>query len=184
MSFNKNACKRLCSVVNIKRESNDIHIIINNIVNNYITNIIKAICKIVSFCGRKTITKDDINIFHKIHNINLIYPDNISKIFNSNTNSQKVIESNRYYSLYTLKKPFDNMIRNIINDIHSELCVGKDVIILLQSITEDYIINILKKSYVYKNKEGNLTFQNIEYCVNEFFSKGYERFNYINYLEK
>jgi len=168
MSFNINACKRLSIIAGITRENKQVTNIINEIVNNYITIIIHNLLDIIVFCGRKTITVDDIKFLCNIRNTpSIISSDNIN--FKSCIQQKDLILVNKSYNIYTLKKPFINLINNIIKDYlgQNNFRIGKNVHLILQNMTEHYIIEIMKKAhYFIMNERETLLPRDIELAVN------------------
>jgi histone H3/H4 len=144
MSFNKSACKRLNIAAGVERSSTELPKFISKIVDEYISSLLEKLINIANFAGRKTIVLQDVTILGKLSNKYkiIICPNNYSILVKTNTE----------YSLFTVKKPFEQKVRSIIEPF--QLRMGKNVILLLQNMTEQYIITIIQKANIFtKNSQ-------------------------------
>ena len=156
MSFNKNATKRLSLVAGISRESTEITDIVNELVKEYLCGILRQAAIICSFTGKRTILVNDIQFLSQVcGNIpKIICPNNLSKITQV---SIKNIISNGY-AVYTCKKPFFGLVRGLLDEMgNRHLRLGKNVVPLLQYLTEQEIISIMIKAKILMELDGRDT---------------------------
>jgi len=170
MSFNRNACKRLSFIAGIERESNEICDLIMENVDKYLYKLLDKLITLILYSDRKTITVNDIRFIHTIDNNypNIIIPNNFSKFIKNYTNDKDIHNINHSYAIYTLKTPFQNLVKAHLKRIASEdIRIGKDVLIVLQNITEQFIINILKQAYLFTqlSKRETLLIRDIELAL-------------------
>jgi len=60
--------------------------------------------------------------------------------------------------MYTVKKPFDCLVRDIVRKLYNEeIRIGKNVAQLLQNMTEQYVINVLSQSATYTRRYNRET---------------------------
>lgn len=140
MSFNKNASKRLSIVAGIDRTSRDILYEINYITIEYIETYLKRLINILVFANRKTVTVDDMCILPYICKE---YPH----IICSNTLSLKKD------IIHTLHKPFEDMVRDIIKTTNPEIRLGKNTVILLQNLAENYIVKLMRTGSLFMKSD-------------------------------
>lgn len=163
MSFNKNASKRLCTVAGIDRESCDIVYIIDDIARTYIDKLLQTLVTIVLFSGRKTIKVDDIRFLSQIcpDQSTVVCSTNFSSMVTMCTSKQDIEQAmygHKGYAMYTVKKPFDCLVRDIVRKLYNEeIRIGKNVAQLLQNMTEQYVINVLSQSATYTRRYNRET---------------------------
>lgn len=163
MSFNKNASKRLSIIAGIDRESREITDIISNISHNYLTKLLKRLINVVLFAGRKTIAVDDIRFLSQIcpDQPTVACPSNLSNLTKACTvqsDLEEVLRGKRGYTNYTLKKPFNNLVRSITRDLYrEEIRIGKNVVSILQSMTEQHIVTVMNHAATYTIRESRGT---------------------------
>lgn len=163
MSFNKNATKRLSIIAGINRESRDVTNIINHTVQEYLNTIIRQVLSVVLFAGRKTILVKDVRFLHRVcpNQIQIACPTNLEKLSKLCINTvdiKMVLGGTKSYALYTLKKPFSKYVRNIITELSElDIRVGKNVMTLLQTMTEQHIINIMNRAATYTIRDNRDT---------------------------
>jgi histone H3/H4 len=154
--LNKNACKRLCRAAGIPRASNDIQDIINVICNKFLKITLARLVQLVLYTNKKTIILDDIKFLSNI------CPDHPKIVMASNFNKKILMTIKKdiiYYKIYTLKGSFNIMIRELLYEIsnNKDIRFGKDVVIVLQHLTEQYIITILKSCHIHMKQNNRDT---------------------------
>ena len=163
MSFNKNAAKRLCTVAGINRESREITNIINRIVKTYLTTTLRCIVNVVLFSGRKTILIEDVRFLHRIcpDQSWVASPSKLEKLSKSCMNKKDIAEilrGTKGYAIYTLKRPFNQLVRKIIHELSEpDIRIGKNVMALLQNMTEYHIITIMNRAATYTDRDNRDT---------------------------
>ena len=157
MSFNKNACKRLSIIAGLSRENNEITNIINKLVYKYVHGIIHSLLQIISYCDKKTITVADVKLLMSIKNVgditSIVCVDDLSKLMHIKTKQTDLFHildgKSKGYNIFTLKSPFNNLIKGICKEILNNESniphIGKNVNVLLQSLTENYIIMVMNR---------------------------------------
>jgi histone H3/H4 len=161
--FNKNSCKRLCRAAGIQRASNDIEDIINITCNKFLKITLARLVQLILYINKKTITIDDIKF------LSYVCPDHPKIALSANFNKKFIMTTKKqpkFYILYTLKGPFELMLRKLLvetcntDDIRFE----KGVVILLQHITEQYLITILTSCAIHmeQNNRDTLLVKDIE----------------------
>ena len=169
MSFNKNASKRLSIIAGIDRESREITNVINDIVQNYLDRILKQLINVVLFSSRKTITVDDIRFLPQIcpNQPNIATADNLNSLTKTfiQKDLNEILCGRKGYAIYTLKKPFDNLVRETtLNLFQDEVRIGKNVVALLQHMTEHHVITIMNHAatYTVRDNRDTLLLKDIE----------------------
>ncbi len=163
MSFNKNAAKRLCTVAGINRESREITDIINRIVKTYLTTTLRRVINVVLFSGRKTVVVEDIRFLHRICPDQpwVASPSNLEKLSKICMNREDIVEilqGTKGYAIYTLKRPFNQLTREIIRELsESNIRIGKNVMLLLQNMTEQHVITIMNRAATYTTRDNRDT---------------------------
>ena len=150
MSFNKNACKRLGTIAGVNRESMEITDTVRHIVDDYLTTLIYNVIQVVRYSGRKTITVDDIRFLSQITDLpNITYANNLTILTKMCVNSNdmlNVLQGYSGYTIYTQKKPFAELVREIVHDsCKDDLRIGKNVTLLLQNLVEHKIIRLFNR---------------------------------------
>ena len=144
MSISKNACKRLSIVAGVHREEHQIIDHCNILIEKYIQKIVSDVANIVIFSGKKTITVSDVKMLCVLSKYpQIVCPTNLDKLVNHCTNDED-LQSRKDYPLYTLRKPFEDCVRSFLREF--DLRIGKNVITLLQTLTEHYIIVIMSRA--------------------------------------
>lgn len=155
MSFNKNASKRLSIIAGVERESRDITDIINSISQKYLFTLLNQLVNIILYSGRKTISVHDVRFLPQLCPE---YPyiacattlTKMTKLRIKRDDLEDVLRQRKGYSVYTLKKPFESLVRDIIHKLHDEeIRLGKNVVQLLQNLTEHHIIDIMNRAATY-----------------------------------
>nr|QBK88136.1 MAG: histone-like protein [Marseillevirus LCMAC202] len=163
MSFNKNASKRLSVIAGINRESREIADIINSIVHEYLTKTLGNAIKVVLFSGRKTLIVDDLRFLSRIcpDYPQVACPTNLAKLAKvciESKDIEAVLRGYKGYSLYTLKRPFNNLVRGLAHELcRADIRIGKNVIPLLQNMTEHQIIKIMNQAATYTIRDNRDT---------------------------
>ena len=128
--FNKSAIKKMGTSIGIKRESSNIVDIIEILAEKYLYTLLFKIVEIINYSNRKTIGIIDLQFLEQIENNNY------------NFNWYLYISG---VETFILKKPFMELVRRFLKDItETEIRIAKGVGAVLQIITEQYILNILK----------------------------------------
>lgn len=170
MSFNKNACKRLSIISGVSRENKDITSIINEIVYTFLDKIIYNLIQIINYCGRRTISVNDVKFLFKMtKGYHVICSENFHKLVTMCSRKKELISvlKKEYFGcVYTLRTPFNKLI----NDICKSYCedpphIGKNVAILLQTITEDFIIRIMNRATNFMYNRDTLLTRDIETAI-------------------
>jgi len=152
MAFNKNSSKRLSIIAGINRESSDVIEIINTIAETYIHNIIKKTKHILIFTTKKTLSTTDIGILAELDNTfpQIICNDSLNELMETrmtNNDLHDVLNGEKSYNIYTVKKSFNNLVRKIIAiEFNEKIKIGKNVIVLLQNMTEQFIIILMNNA--------------------------------------
>jgi histone H3/H4 len=149
MAFNKSACKRLSIIAGINRESNKIMDIIDEIVNTFIIKTLRCLTNIVLFSGRKTITIRDLQFLPLIcpEYSHIACPMNLDKLLKMCKITTDILCGEKGYALFTLKKPFNELIHKILREQSTEeIRIGRNVGLLLQTMTEHHIITIMNRA--------------------------------------
>nr|QBK87602.1 MAG: histone-like protein [Marseillevirus LCMAC201] len=173
MSFNKNASKRLSIIAGIKRGSHGVTDIIKDVARDYLTKILRSTINIVLFSGRKTLLVEDLRFLSRIclESPQVACPTNLvklAKVCIKPKDIEAVLYGYRGYSLYTLKKPFNKLVRDIIHELYrEEIRIGKNVTLLLQNMTEHHIIKVMNHAATYSNR-NTLLAKDIETLGNIF----------------
>ena len=160
MAFNKNACKRLSIIAGIDRESNKILNIIDEIVNTFLVKILRRVINVVIFSGRKTITIEDLQFLHLLCSEYppIVCPTNLYKLLTMCKDTNDVLSKKEGYTLFTLKKPFDQLVRKIVRELFTqEIRISKNVSLLLQTMTEHHVITIMNRARTYISRENRDT---------------------------
>ncbi len=163
MSFNKNASKRLSIIAGIDRESRKVTDIINKLVHEYLTKTLHNAISVVLFSGRKTLIVDDLRFLSRIcpEYPQVACPTNLAKLLQvciKTTDLETVLSGHKGYPLYTLKNPFNNLVRDITQGLsREEIRIGKNVVPLLQNMTEQYIIRIMTRAATYTLRDNRDT---------------------------
>ena len=169
MAFNKNSSKRLCFIAGIQRESSDIIEEINNIAESYIKNIIKKTQYICFLSNKKTILISDICFLSQIDDTipKIIYSDKLGSFIKTRMKKNDiidVIEGNKGYNVFTVKNSFNIIVKKILDENNSSIKLGKNVLILIQNLTEQYIIKLLNISFniMKRNNRHTVLLKDIE----------------------
>lgn len=169
MSFNKNACKRLSIIAGITRENKDITTIISDIVHSFLDRMIYNLIQILNFCNRRTITVQDLQFLLKLDNQFIICPEQLTKLIRMCTDKKDldaVLRGDSGYKVYTLRKPFNNLVFEICKDYTTDPPhFAKNVMILLQILTEDLIIKTMNRAGIVMYNRDTLLIRDLELAM-------------------
>lgn len=160
MAFNKNACKRLSIIAGINRESSKVVDIVDQIVQTFLVKTLRRVINVVIFSGRKTITVDDLRFLSHVcpDQLQIACPQSLSKMMSMCKDTNRVMSGKEGYALFTLKKPFEQLIRKITRELCTdEIRIGKNVSLLLQTMTEHHVITIMNRAATYTARSGRET---------------------------
>lgn len=156
MSLNKNAIKRLAQIVGIDRINKNIVVMLNETGQNYLTTIIKKLILIVDYIQHKTITINELQFLSIIQPQETpcsLCPNNLSHLVQTDVNTQYKRKPNNCYILVTLKRPFKNNLKNILSLLNrTDIKLGKEFILIFQSLYEQFIMKLLAIAYTYSRQ--------------------------------
>lgn len=158
MSFNKNACKRLSIVAGIERESKDVMVYVNILTSEYLETLLYRITQIISLSSKKTINVNDIKFLSVIcqEYPQVACPESFTKLVQVYIDSDLVREGGSF-ALYTLKKPFETFVRDVLARLNPDLRFGKNSLLLIQYLTEQYIISLMRNANVFMKLDNRDT---------------------------
>ena len=136
--LNKSSCKRLCVAAGVKRESIEIHEILSSFLYKYLQLLLKRLILLVKYNEKKTVSISDVVFISKICKD---YKTLIIPIQNEYT----------ILTTFILKNSFRQLINNIVKEQTKNedynIRFEKNVPILLQYLSEQYIIQYIKTCY-------------------------------------
>lgn len=136
MVLNINSVKRLCTLAGVSRISHENVELLNNLLSQHLRRLLLRLIELTNFCKLKTIGIAEIRFLTQIC-----------------PNQPTILCSSELSQLCIPKKPFEILVRKIAFGFDPEIRFGKNVITLLQGMTEYYLIDILSKAKLVSSKE-------------------------------